>query len=101
MLNLVADDFRSVLGQARSMVKQLVAYRANYQGQAQPSPLSYTGFSPIDAPTNGSLPPNPPLLMNERDLDRSRTGLMTSLVSLLQKNLRIRYELVFEDVVEA
>ncbi|KIO29376.1 hypothetical protein M407DRAFT_70503 [Tulasnella calospora MUT 4182] len=40
-------------------------------------------------------------MLNERDIDRSRTGIMTSLVAILQRSLRVCYELDIVEVVRA
>lgn len=40
-------------------------------------------------------------MLNERDMDRSRTGIMTSLVAILQRSLRVCYELDIVEVVRA
>lgn len=95
------DDFRTALNQARNMVQRLVSYRARYQGHLQPSPLVYTGYSPAETSPTTATSVTSPLLMNERDMDRSRTGVMSGLVTVLQRNMRVRYELDIVEVVRS
>lgn len=99
-----ADDFKTTLSQARSLIQTLATYRTLYPGNPTPSPMTATSsnisygseFSGGGTSSGTSVP-----MMNERDMDRSRTGIMTSLVAILQRSLRVCYELDIVEVVRA
>ncbi|KAG9036760.1 hypothetical protein FRB95_008091 [Tulasnella sp. JGI-2019a] len=94
------DDFKTALNQASSFVQLLASYRARYQGHTQGSPLTYIAFSAGDSPPASSSKSSPPIL-NDQDLDRSRTGVISAIVNILQRNLRVRYELDIVEVLRA
>ncbi|KAG8949781.1 hypothetical protein FRC04_008321 [Tulasnella sp. 424] len=102
--HLDRDDFKTTLSQARSLIQTLATYRTLYPGNPTPSPMTATSsnisygseFSGGGTSSGTSVP-----MMNERDMDRSRTGIMTSLVAILQRSLRVCYELDIVEVVRA
>ncbi|KAJ7675763.1 Rapamycin-insensitive companion of mTOR, N-term-domain-containing protein [Mycena polygramma] len=80
------EDFRTALNNASTCIKSLAALaRANVV-----SPVS-------GASGSSSAPP----IVNAADVDRQRVEIMTKLVSILQRNLRVRYELNLTDVMQA
>ncbi|KAJ7175920.1 Rapamycin-insensitive companion of mTOR, N-term-domain-containing protein [Mycena filopes] len=77
------EDFRSALSNANTCIKSLAALaRGN-----------------VTSPTAGSSSAPPPI--NGADIDRQRVEIITKLVSILQRNLRVRYELNLTDVMQA
>ncbi|KAG8904203.1 hypothetical protein FRB99_002106 [Tulasnella sp. 403] len=94
------DDFRTALNQAKQLIQMLISYRARFASHLQPSPMTYSPYSPAEISSAVSST-SPPPLMNERDMDRSRTGIMSALVTILQRNLRVRYELDIVELVRA
>ncbi|KAJ7672758.1 Rapamycin-insensitive companion of mTOR, N-term-domain-containing protein [Mycena rosella] len=80
------EDFRTALANASSCIKSLAALA---RGPVT-SPVSSTAGS-SSAPSSG----------NVADIDRQRIEIITKLVSILQRNLRVRYELNLPDVMQA
>ncbi|KAG9027306.1 hypothetical protein FS837_004314, partial [Tulasnella sp. UAMH 9824] len=103
--HLDRDDFKTTLSQARSLIQTLVSYRTLYPGHPSPSPLtltsSSTSYGDSDFSGGGSSSATSAPMLNERDMDRTRTGIMTSLVAILQRSLRVCYELDIVEVVRA
>ena len=81
-LNHFKDDFRTTLQQARGHVKTLIS-------------LSRTVTSPPTSP--GSLIAAQATNLHDLETTRTRVDAMTKLIGLLQRNLRVQYEL---DVVQ-
>ncbi|KAJ7761527.1 Rapamycin-insensitive companion of mTOR, N-term-domain-containing protein [Mycena maculata] len=79
------EDFRTALNNASTCIKSLAALA---RGTAT-SPIPNTAASSSAPPINGA------------DMDRQRIELMTKLVAILQRNLRVRYELNLADVMQA
>lgn len=98
--SLLSDDFKTALTQANSLVQLLITYRTRYHGHLQPSPVTYAAFSGGESSPASSSKSSPPIL-NDVDMDRSRTGIITALISILQRNVRVRYELDGVEVVRA
>ncbi|KAJ7107266.1 Rapamycin-insensitive companion of mTOR, N-term-domain-containing protein, partial [Mycena crocata] len=80
------EDFRTALNNASTCIKSLAALA---RGNAT---------SPVSSATGSSSAPPP---VNTADIDRQRIDLITRLVSILQRNLRVRYELNLADVMQA
>ncbi|CAK5284163.1 unnamed protein product, partial [Mycena citricolor] len=80
------EDFRTALNNASSYIKSLAA-------------LSRTNAtsSTIGAPASSA----PGLAPSALDTDRQRIELLTKLVTILQRNLRVRYELNLSEVMSA
>ncbi|KAK7048427.1 Rapamycin-insensitive companion of mTOR, N-term-domain-containing protein [Favolaschia claudopus] len=77
------EDFRTALNNASSCVRSLTMLnRGN-----------------IASPTGGSS--SSTSAVNSTELDRQRVEILTQLVSILQRNLRVRYELNITDVMQA
>ncbi|KAG8875681.1 hypothetical protein FRB97_004816 [Tulasnella sp. 331] len=95
-----SDKGKTTLNQASSLVQLLTTYRTRYQGHIQSSPLAYIAFSGGESSPASSSRSSPPIL-NDQDLDRSRTGIISALVTILQRNLRVRYELDIVEVLRA
>ncbi len=55
--------------------------------------------SPSTSPSTSSLPN--PATATEAELNRARIGTMNKLIGILQRNLRVRYELDVAEVVHA
>ncbi|KAJ7212059.1 Rapamycin-insensitive companion of mTOR, N-term-domain-containing protein [Mycena pura] len=79
------EDFRTALSNASTCIKTLATLARG------------TSNSPISS-TAG---PSAPSAANGTDIDRQRIEIMTRLVSILQRNLRVRYELNLTDVMQA
>ncbi|KAH9936411.1 Rapamycin-insensitive companion of mTOR, N-term-domain-containing protein [Fomitopsis serialis] len=89
-----AEDFRSAMQQANSCMRTLLSsYRST---PAAPSP---SGASPSTSPSSSVM--SSVTVANGGDLERARVEAMTRLVTVLQRNLRVRYELEVEEVVKA
>ncbi|KAJ7095819.1 Rapamycin-insensitive companion of mTOR, N-term-domain-containing protein [Mycena belliarum] len=80
------EDFRTVLSNASACIKSLAA-------------LSRGAVTSPNSNVAGSSSTLPSATVN--DPDRQRIEVMTKLVSILQRNLRIRYELNLPDVMQA
>ncbi|KAH0832008.1 Rapamycin-insensitive companion of mTOR, N-term-domain-containing protein [Lanmaoa asiatica] len=78
------DDFRTALNQANSYLKSLVTI-------SRPSSSTLTMISSSSTSTG---PTN-------FELDKARIDVMNKLVSILQRNLRVRYELSMSELVQA
>jgi rapamycin-insensitive companion of mTOR len=76
------DDFRTILLQARGHVKTLIS-------------LSRTVASPSASP--GTSTASQATTLHDPETTRTRIDVMTKLIGLLQRNLRVQYEL---DVVQ-
>ncbi|KAG6337319.1 hypothetical protein ID866_1781 [Astraeus odoratus] len=76
------DDFRTALNQANSYIKSLTSV---------PRPVT----SPSSPSSTSSGSPASP------EQDRTRIDIMNKLVTLLQRNLRVRYEIHVPDLVQA
>ncbi|KAF8139513.1 Rapamycin-insensitive companion of mTOR, N-term-domain-containing protein [Mycena galopus ATCC 62051] len=77
------EDFRTALSNASSHLKSLSALaRGN-----------------VNSPTAGSS--STPSAATTADVDRQRVEIMTQLVSILQRNLRVRYELNVNEIMHA
>ncbi|CDO75419.1 hypothetical protein BN946_scf184916.g3 [Trametes cinnabarina] len=87
------DDFRSVMHQANSTIKTLL-YLSRQQSQSHSS-----APSPSTSPSTSTLPN--PATASETELNRARIETMSKLTNLLQRNLRVRYELDVAEVVHA
>ncbi|KAJ7819414.1 Rapamycin-insensitive companion of mTOR, N-term-domain-containing protein [Mycena olivaceomarginata] len=77
------EDFHTALNNASTCIKSLSILARNNAT----SPSASSSSSPQAA--------------NAADVDRQRVEIMTQLVSILQRNLRVRYELNLTDVVQA
>lgn len=77
------EDSRTALTNASACIKSLLALA---RGNAT-SPISSTGGSS-----------SAPAVV---DIDRQRIEMMTKLVSILQRNIRVRFELNVPDVMQA
>ncbi|KAJ7935708.1 Rapamycin-insensitive companion of mTOR, N-term-domain-containing protein, partial [Mycena leptocephala] len=80
------EDFRTALSNASACIKSLATLaRGNVV-----SPVSSIGGSS-----------SAPLPVNAADVDRQRVEIMTKLVSILQRNVRVPYELNLAEVMQA
>lgn len=92
--NFCSEDFRSAMQQANSCIKSLLSL------SRQTAPLqSSAALSPSTSPSSSALPN--PTSANLVELNRSRIDAMTRLIGVLQRNLRVRYELDIAEVVQA
>lgn len=82
----MTEDFRTALQQASGYIRALHRL-ASHSGSV----------SPTDSPSSSSLPSAP----TDADIDRMRVEAMNQLTSVLQRNLRVRYEINIPDVVQA
>ncbi|KAJ7505263.1 Rapamycin-insensitive companion of mTOR, N-term-domain-containing protein [Mycena galericulata] len=80
------DDFRTALNNASACIKSLAALA---RGSVTSPNANSAGSSSLPSPVNVA------------DVDRQRIELMTKLVTILQRNLRVRYELNLTDVMQA
>lgn len=80
------DDFRSILQQAWGHVKTLLS-------------LSRAATSPSASP--GASTPPQAISLHDPETNRTRIEAMTRLIGLLQRNLRVQYELDIVQVVRA
>lgn len=80
------DDFRTTLQQASSHIRTLHKLVAHH-----------SAFSPPTSPSSSSAPSTLP----EADISRMRVDAMNQLTNVLQRNLRVRYEVNIPDVVQA
>ncbi|KAN0087521.1 Rapamycin-insensitive companion of mTOR, N-term domain containing protein [Tylopilus felleus] len=78
------DDFRTALNQANTYLKSL----ANTSRPSLSTPAMASSTSPSPGTTNS-------------ELDKSRIDIINKLVNLLQRNLRVCYELSVSDVVQS
>ncbi len=90
-----SDDFRSAMHQANSAIKSLLLLsRQQSYGQS-----SSSAASPSTSPSTSTLPN--PATATDAELSRARIENMAKLIALLQRNLRVRYELDVGEVVHA
>ncbi|KAH9889877.1 Rapamycin-insensitive companion of mTOR, N-term-domain-containing protein [Cubamyces lactineus] len=89
------DDFRTAMHQARSAIKALLHLSRQYSH----SHPSSSAPSPSASPSTSTLPNV--LTASEAELNRARIETMARLIGLLQRNLRVRYELDVAEVVHA
>lgn len=80
----LSDDFRTALNQANSYLKSLAT-----TSRLSPSTLTIVSSSSISADATNS------------EVDKARIDIMNKLVNLLQRNLRVRYELNVPELVQA
>lgn len=80
----LSDDFRTALNQANSYLKSLIT--TSRPSSSTPTMASSSNTSTV--PTNS-------------ELDKARIDIMNKLVNLLQRNLRVRYELSVSELVQA
>ncbi|KAI0632054.1 hypothetical protein C8Q77DRAFT_1158732 [Trametes polyzona] len=90
------DDFRTAMHQANSTIKALL--HLSRQNTYNSHPSSSAG-SPSTSPSTSTLPN--PATASESELNRSRIEHMAKLIGLLQRNLRVKYELDVGEVVHA
>ncbi|KAH9841656.1 Rapamycin-insensitive companion of mTOR, N-term-domain-containing protein [Rhodofomes roseus] len=88
-----AEDFRSAMQQANSCMRTLLS---SHRSASAPSP---SGASPSTSPSSSAMPNV--TAANGGDLERARVEAMMRLVTVLQRNLRVRYELDVDEVVKA
>jgi hypothetical protein len=87
-LNLRSDDFRSALFHASNSIKTLsLLARPAAHSPGLTSASSASGHSPATT--------------NPTDVDRTRIDTMAKLITILQRNMRVRYELNIEDLAQA
>ncbi|KAI9064633.1 hypothetical protein FKP32DRAFT_1648919 [Trametes sanguinea] len=89
------DDFRSAMHQANNAVKTLL-YLSRQQSHHQ---MNSSAPSPSTSPSTSTLPN--PATATEAELNRARVETMAKLIHILQRNLRVRYELDVAEVVHA
>ncbi len=80
------DDFRTILQQAWGHVRTLLS-------------LSRAATSPSASP--GASTPTQAISLHDPETNRARIEAMTKLIGLLQRNLRVQYELDVVQVVRA
>ncbi|KAI0061413.1 hypothetical protein BV25DRAFT_1900415 [Artomyces pyxidatus] len=80
------DDFRTALQLASGYIKTLAS-------------LGRSPTSPASSPSSSTLPANS--LYKDVETTRARVDAMTKLIGILQRNLRVRYELDVAQVVQA
>ncbi|KAI0822217.1 Rapamycin-insensitive companion of mTOR, N-term-domain-containing protein [Trametes gibbosa] len=89
------DDFRTAMHQANSAIKALVLLSRQH---SYDHPASSAG-SPSTSPSISTLPN--PATASEVELSRARIENMAKLIGLLQRNVRVKYELDVGEVVHA
>ncbi|KAI0775530.1 Rapamycin-insensitive companion of mTOR, N-term-domain-containing protein [Trametes elegans] len=89
------DDFRSAMHQANSAIKNLVHLSRHHSHSHANSAVP----SPSTSPSTSTLPN--PATATEAELNRARVDTMAKLITILQRNLRVRYELDVGEVVHA
>ena len=85
-VNRFKDDFRTNLQQARGHLRTLIS-------------LSRTVTSPPTSPGSSTTPQSTSL--HDPETTRTRIDAMNKLIGLLQRNLRVQYELDVVQVVHA
>lgn len=83
--NELAEDFRTALQEAMGYLRSL-------HKLSGPTPLS-----PSTSPSTSNITS----ATNDHELDRLRVDTMNHLIGVLQRNLRVRYDLNIPDVVQA
>ncbi|KAH9950606.1 Rapamycin-insensitive companion of mTOR, N-term-domain-containing protein [Amylocystis lapponica] len=91
-----ADDFRSAMHQANSYIKSLFVLSRPVTSSSLLAPP----VPPASASPSSSTSPKP-AVADEAELNRARIDTMTRLIGVLQRNLRVRYELDIAEVVNA
>ncbi|KAH9912683.1 Rapamycin-insensitive companion of mTOR, middle domain-containing protein [Epithele typhae] len=87
------DDFRSTMHQANSAIKALLLMSKHPSHHHATSPAP----SPSTSPSTSTLPN--PATATEAELSRARIETMNRLIGILQKNMRVRYEIEVGEVV--
>ena len=89
------DDFRSTMHQANSAVKALLMLSrpSHSHSSAIPSPSTSPSTSTLNLPNLATAP--------ESEINRARIETMNKLIGILQRSLRMRYELDVAEVVHA
>lgn len=82
--DMCAEDFRTALQEAMGYLRAL---------------RKLSGQNPLSPPTSPSSS-NMSSIPNENELNRLRIDNMNHLIGILQRNLRVRYELNLPDVVQ-
>lgn len=82
----IVEDFRSAVQQAAGYIRTL--HTLNNQS---------TATSPPNSPSSSTAPTVP----SDADIMRSRVEAMNSLIDIMQRNLRVRYDINIPDVVQA
>lgn len=95
ILTLYADDFRSAMHQANGAIKSLLLLSRQHSYSHPNS----SAASPSTSPSTSTLPN--PATATDAELSRARIENMAKLITLLQRNLRVRYELDVGEVVHA
>ena len=90
-----ADDFRSAMHQANNAIKTLLHLSRQHSHNHSTSSIP----SPSTSPSTSTLPN--PATATEAELNRARIETMNKLIGILQRNLRVRYELDVAEVVHA
>lgn len=93
--DIYSDDFRTAMHQANSAIKALVLLSRQH---SYDHPASSAG-SPSTSPSISTLPN--PATASEVELSRARIENMAKLIGLLQRNVRVKYELDVGEVVHA
>lgn len=78
-----SDDFRTALNQANSYIKSLASVPRQVQLPSSPSSTSSSS------------------VQTSSEQDRTRVDIMNKLVTLLQRNMRVRYEIAVEELAQA
>ncbi|EJF61068.1 hypothetical protein DICSQDRAFT_147513 [Dichomitus squalens LYAD-421 SS1] len=89
------DDFHSAMHQANSAIRALLHLHRQHSYGTQNSSIP----SPSTSPSTSTLPN--PATATDTELNRARVEAMNRLVGILQRNLRVRYELEVGEVVRA
>ena len=90
-----SDDFHSAMHQANSAIRALL----HLSRQHSYSHTNGSIPSPSTSPSTSTLPN--PATATDTELSRARIEAMNKLVGILQRNLRVRYELEVGEVVRA
>ena len=90
------DDFRSIMHQANSSLKALQILARQSQSHSH---SSSSAPSPSTSPSSSTLPNL--ATASEAEISRARIEPMNKLIDILQRNVRVRYELDVADVVHA
>jgi len=86
LIQYTVDDHRAILRQASSLIATLAS-------------ASKSTISPSTSPSTSTYPLGD--TTSDAELNRMRADAMGKLITLLQRNLRVRYELDIEQVVKA
>ncbi|TDL23281.1 hypothetical protein BD410DRAFT_858667 [Rickenella mellea] len=85
--NADKDDFRNAKQQASALIKTLSAYARQ-------------NLTPTSASSASSSSSTSPLPTTEQELDRARTETMARLIVILQKNMRVAYEVDVSELIQ-